>query len=66
MIQVSRLDGTPYMISAHQIETMEAVPDTVLTFVSGRKQIVREPLDEIVRRVVAFHRRIHRPGGGDE
>lgn len=66
MIHVSKLDGTSYMISAHQIETVEAVPDTVLTFVSGRKQIVREPPDEIVRRVVAFHRRIHAPGDAAE
>lgn len=65
MIKVTRLDGSEYTVSAHQIETAEAVPDTVLTLVSGRKQIVREKPDEIARRVIAFHRAIHHPSGGE-
>ena len=55
---MTRLDGSSYVLSAHVIETVEATPDTVVRLVSGKTLVVRERVDEVVDRVVAYRRRI--------
>jgi flagellar protein FlbD len=56
MIKVSRLDGTEFVVNAELIELIETTPDTVLSLTDGDKYIVREPLDEVVARVIAYRR----------
>ncbi len=58
MIWATRLDGREFVINAEEIETVEATPDTVITLVSGRKQIVRESPDELVGRVLEYRRKL--------
>lgn len=59
MIEVTRLDGTRFVINSDLIEFVETTPDTVLTLITHKKLVVREPADEVVRQVVAYKRRIH-------
>ncbi len=61
LILITRLNGRVFVVNADLIETVEATPDTVVTLTSGSKYIVKEPVDEIIRRVVAFRRRIAVP-----
>ncbi len=56
MIRVSRLDGTEFVLNAELIELIEMTPDTVLTLTDETKFIVREPVDEVVARVIAYRR----------
>jgi len=56
VIHVTRLNRTEYVINADFIETVEATPDTVITLTTERKYVVREPVDEIIKRVVAYKR----------
>lgn len=56
MIRLTRLDGTEIVVSAEVIELLEAVPDTVVTLTTGRKLVVREGVDEVVRRVITYRR----------
>lgn len=56
MIRVTRLNQTEFVVNADLIETVEATPDTVITLTTERKYVVREPVDEIVGRVVAYKR----------
>lgn len=63
MISVTRLRGEPVVINAELIETVEATPDTVLTLTTGQKYVVREPVDEVVRRAIAYRRAAYRRGG---
>lgn len=65
MIRVSRLDGKEFYINALLIETVEAVPDTVITLTNGHKYVVRESVEEVLGRVIAFHRAIGRRPGDD-
>lgn len=58
MIRVSRLDGKEFVVNCLLIETIEAVPDTVLSLTTGRKYVVRESVDEVVQRAVLYHRQI--------
>jgi flagellar protein FlbD len=59
VISVTRLDGSEFVINADLIETLEATPDTVITFAHDKKVVVRETPDEIIDRVVLFRHRVY-------
>lgn len=56
VIELTRLNGEALVMNAELIETIEATPDTVITLTTGKKLIVLEHLDEVVRRVLAYRR----------
>ncbi|MFN7994712.1 MAG: flagellar FlbD family protein [Bryobacteraceae bacterium] len=58
MIDLTRLNHRKLVLNADLIETIEATPDTVISLTTGQKLVVLEPLEEIVRRVIAFRRAI--------
>lgn len=58
MIKLTRLNNQIVVVNPDHIEAVEAVPDTTLRFVSGERILVRETLDELVDRVVAFRNRV--------
>lgn len=60
MIVVSRLNGEAFGLNADLIERVEAMPDTVLTLVDGKKLLVRESVEDVVDRVVRYHASILR------
>ncbi|MGL5269791.1 MAG: flagellar FlbD family protein [Selenomonadaceae bacterium] len=45
-----------FILNAEIIETIEQTPDTVITLVNGKKLIVEEKMDEVVRRVMTYRR----------
>lgn len=55
---MTRLDGSAYVLSAHVIETVEATPETVIRTTGGKTFIVRESVEEVVEKVIAYRRRI--------
>lgn len=59
MIRVTRLDGSELTVNCDLLEAVEHTPDTVISLVNGHKLVVREPVDEIVSRVVEYRQRIH-------
>jgi flagellar protein FlbD len=59
VISVTRLDGSEFVINADLIETVEATPDTVITFSHDKKVVVRETPEEIIDRVVVFRHRMY-------
>lgn len=56
MIKVTRLNHSEIVLNAELIETVEATPDTVITLTNGKKLVVSEEVDEIIRRVVEYRR----------
>ena len=58
MIQVTRLGGRPFYLNSDLIESLEAVPDTTIQLTTGKKVLVTEPPDEVIRRIVEFRREI--------
>lgn len=60
MIKLTRLDGTEYFLNPHQIEYIEATPDTVISLSSGRKFIVKESVDKVIRDVIKYRKRLRR------
>jgi flagellar protein FlbD len=66
MIFVTRLDGREVVINVDLIITIEKTPDTVLTLTTGDRIMVREPVEEVVQRAIAYrHRILEGPGGRD-
>lgn len=61
MIKVTRLNGKEFVVNAEMIQFVEATPDTVITLSSKEKVVVREPVDEVVRRAVDYNRSIRGP-----
>lgn len=49
-----------FVLNAELIETIEQTPDTVVTLMNGKKLIVDEPMEEVVRRVMAYRRALHK------
>ena len=49
-----------FILTAEVIETIEETPDTVVTLINGKKLIVDEPMDEVVRRVMSYRRALHK------
>ena len=58
MIRLTRLNDKPFVMNADLIESLEATPDTVITLVNHDKVVVRESVDEVVRRAVEYLRSV--------
>jgi flagellar protein FlbD len=65
MIQVTRLDGVEYYLNPHQIESIEVHPDTTLVLLSGKHLIVKEGVQEVLKKIEEYRRRIF-PSMGEE
>jgi flagellar protein FlbD len=48
MIKVTRLDGAPLYLNERNIQWIEVLPDTAITFLAGSRVIVREKMEEIL------------------
>lgn len=58
MITVTRLNNKPVVVNAELIKFVESTPDTMITLITGEKVIVRETVDQIVERAIAYARRV--------
>lgn len=60
MILVTRLDNSTMAINVELIQSFQETPDTVITFVSKDKIMVKEPVAEIFKRILEYQRSIYR------
>ncbi|MEI6668502.1 MAG: flagellar FlbD family protein [Acidobacteriota bacterium] len=56
MIAVTRLDGQNLFVNADLIESIEQTPDTIISFTSGHKMLVRDHPNDLAHRVIAYKR----------
>lgn len=62
MIDVTRMNGTTLTINNDLIETVEEMPDTVITLTTGKKIIVKESRQEVKNLVVLYKKEIAATG----
>ncbi|MFZ2960513.1 MAG: flagellar FlbD family protein [Candidatus Ozemobacteraceae bacterium] len=62
MIRVTRLNGKLLRLNAELIESVEAVPDTVITLIRGKTIMVKETVEMVIRRIMRYQHMIHSPG----
>jgi flagellar protein FlbD len=55
VIKLSRLNGKEFLLNAELIRYVEECPDTTITLTTGDRLIVRESMEEVLRRVIAYH-----------
>ncbi|MBQ1171831.1 MAG: flagellar FlbD family protein [Lachnospiraceae bacterium] len=58
MIEVTRLNGTKILINPDLIEFVEETPDTVISFTTGRKIIVKESRQKMKNLVKLYRKDI--------
>lgn len=56
MILLTKLNGTEFVLNCDLVETIYENPDTTIHLTNGPIYIVRESMEEVVRRAVAYHR----------
>ena len=62
MIRLTRLNAREFVVNAEMIEFVEAIPDTMISLVSGKKLMVAESVDQVIERVIAYRRQCQGPG----
>jgi flagellar protein FlbD len=60
MIALTRLNGQQFVMNAEKIRYIEATPDTVVCCDTGEKMMVKETLDEVMRRAIDYARIIRK------
>jgi flagellar protein FlbD len=58
MIEVTKLNGAKVLINPDLLEEVEETPDTVLSFTTGRKIIVKESRQDIKNLVKLYRKDI--------
>ena len=58
MIEVTKLNGKKLIVNAELIETIEETPDTVISFLTGKKIIVKESRQEVKNLVILYKKDI--------
>lgn len=57
MVKLTRLDRREVVVNADLVEFIEATPETIISMTTGKKVVVKESVDEVVRRIVEFRHR---------
>ena len=63
MIKVTRLNDSVLIINADMIQSLKAIPETVITFTNNDKIMVKEPIEEVSQRIVYYHRDVYSTPG---
>jgi flagellar protein FlbD len=61
MIQLTRFNGKRLVINAEMIQMVEHTPDTVIVLNNGEKILVKETVEDVVKRVIEYKRLVHNP-----
>ena len=61
MINLTRLNGQPFVINVEKIRYVEQTPDTVICCDTGEKMMVKETLAEVTKRAIEYARLVRRP-----
>lgn len=58
MIEVTKLNDDKFVLNAELIKTVEETPDTVITITTGNKYIVKESVEDVIKKVVTYKKKI--------
>jgi len=56
MIELKKLNDQTFILNSDLIEFIEKTPDTVISLSTGRKLVVKESVDEVVKKVIKYRR----------
>lgn len=58
MIRLTRLNGVEYWLNPHLIESIDSTPDTIILLTSGKRLVVREKPEDIVRLIISYRKEL--------
>ena len=58
MIKVTRLNNIEMIVNAERIQSLQSTPDTLITFTNKDRMMVREPVEELSRRILDYRRMV--------
>ena len=58
MIKLTRTNGREFVLNADLIEEVQETPDTVITLTNGKKLLVKDSADNIIKKVVNYRQKI--------
>jgi flagellar protein FlbD len=61
VICLTRLNGQAFVVNAEKIRYVESTPDTVVCCDHGERMMVKESLQEVVRKAIDYARVVRRP-----
>lgn len=61
MIKVTRLNSSELVVNCDMIEFVEAIPETMISLITGKKIIISEDVNEIINRVAEFKSKAGNP-----
>lgn len=59
MIEVTKLNDKIILINSDLIESVEETPDTVISFTTGKKIVVKESRQDIKNLVISYKKEIY-------
>lgn len=63
MIKVTRLNDSTLILNVDKIRSLQAIPETVITFTNNDKIMVKEPLEEVSQRIAEYQRTLYSKSG---
>jgi len=61
MIALKRLNGEEFVLNADLIECLESTPDTLVILTNGKKLLVSNTIEDIVRKTVKYRQLCAQP-----
>jgi len=58
MIKLTRTSGKEFVLNAELILEIQETPDTVITLTNGKKLLVIDSADDIIKKVVNYRQKI--------
>jgi len=58
LIKVTRLNNIEIIVNAERIQSVQATPDTLITFTNKDRLMVKEPVEELSRRILDYRRMV--------
>lgn len=59
MIKLSLLNNSEIIVNAELIESIEKTPDTIVTLTTGRKIMVKNNVEEIIKGFIKYRQEIN-------
>lgn len=57
MIKLTGFNSKEFYLNCDLIEKIEVTPDSVITTTTGKKYVVKESSDDIIRKIIEFKKR---------
>lgn len=58
MIQLNKLNGDTFTLNAILIEQVEALSDTTITLINGKKVLAKNSCEEVIRFTAMFYKQV--------